>query len=90
LHGHRHPCLYRELDAVSSYYAAKIAAVKRGLSPRDIAGAVRAIMNEQAGAVRAVVEKWNAARAMTAKGKTPTAPTEAHAPLRPASGRQPR
>ncbi len=78
-----------ELDAVSSYYAAKIAAVKRGLSPRDIAGAVRAIMNEQAGAVRAVLDKWNAARAMTAKGKAPKTPTEARAPMRPASGREP-
>jgi hypothetical protein len=78
-----------ELDAVSSYYAAKIAAVKRGLSPRDIAGAVRAVLNEQAGAVRAVLEKWNAARTVTGKGKTPKAPTEARAPMRPASGRQP-
>jgi hypothetical protein len=78
-----------ELDAVSSYYAAKIAAVKRGLSPRDIAGAVRAILDEQAGAVRAVLEKWNAARAMTAKGKMPKAPSEARGPVRPPSGRQP-
>jgi hypothetical protein len=78
-----------ELDAVSAFYAAKIAAVKRGLSPRDIAGAVRAIMNEQAGAVRAVLEKWNAARAMTAKGKGPKVPGEWRAPVRPTSGREP-
>jgi hypothetical protein len=74
---------------VTTFYAAKIAAVKRGLSPRDIAGAVRAIMNEQAGAVRAVLEKWSAARAMTAKRQTPKAPTEGRAPMRPASGREP-
>jgi hypothetical protein len=78
-----------ELDAVSSYYAAKIAAVKRGLSPRDIAGAVRAILNEQAGAVRAVLEKWSAARAMTAKGQAPKTPTEARAPMRPEGGNRP-
>lgn len=78
-----------ELDAVSAYYAAKIAAVKRGLSPRDVAGAVRAIMNEQAGALRAVLEKWNATRAMTAKGKTPKSPGETQAPMHPASGHQP-
>jgi hypothetical protein len=74
---------------VTAFYAAKIAAVKRGLSPRDIAGAIRAILNEQAGAVRAVLEKWNAARAVTAKGKAPKAPSEGRAPIRPASGRQP-
>jgi hypothetical protein len=79
-----------ELDAVTAFYAAKIAAVRRGLSPRDIAGAVRAILNEQAGAVRAVLEKWNAARAVTTtKGNTPKTPVEARAPVRPASGREP-
>jgi hypothetical protein len=78
-----------ELDAVASFYAAKIAVVKRGLSPRDIAGAVRAILNEQVGAVRAVLEKWNAARAVTAKRQAPKAPTEGRTPMRPASGRQP-
>ena len=37
---------------------------ERGLSPREIASAVHTILNEQAGAVRAVPE--NAARAVTA------------------------
>jgi hypothetical protein len=58
-------------------------------APHDIAGAVRAILNEQAGAVRAVLEKWSAARAMTAKAKTPTAPAEARAPVRPMGGHHP-
>ena len=74
-----------ELDAVSDFYAAKIAAVRHGISPRDIAGAVRAIRNEQAGAVRAVLEKWNTGRAMTKKRQA----TRAAAPLRPVSGHHP-
>jgi len=78
-----------ELDAVSDYYAAKIAAAKGGPSPRDIGGAVRAIRDEQAGAVRAVLERWHTARAMTAKGHAPKTPTESRAPVRPAGGRHP-
>ena len=36
-----------ELAAVSSYYAAKIVAVRRGFTPRDIAAAVRAIRSSR-------------------------------------------
>ncbi len=81
-----------ELAAVSSYYAAKIAAVRRGLNPRDIAAAVRAIREEQAGAVRAVMQRWSAAkRAATEKRQATraTAPSEARAPVRPVSGHHP-
>ncbi len=74
-----------ELDAVTSFYAAKIDAVKRGLSPSDIAGAVRAILDEQAVAVRAVLEKWNAARAVTKKPKA----VRATVPMRPVVGYDP-
>jgi len=77
-----------ELDAVSDYYAAKIAAAKGGPSPRDIGGAVRAIRDEQAGAVRAVLERWHTARAMTVR-QQPKAPIEARAPMRPIGGRHP-
>jgi hypothetical protein len=74
---------------VTHFYAAKIAAVKRGLSPRDIAGAVRAIREEQAGAVRAVLERWNAAKAAAARRQAPKDPAETRGPMRPASGHHP-
>ena len=79
-----------ELAAVSSYYAAKIAAVRRGLNPRHIAAAVRAIRTEQTQAVQAVMQRWSAAkRATTEKRQAPKPPAEARAPVRPASGREP-
>ncbi len=79
-----------ELAAVSSYYAAKIAAVRRGLNPRDVAAAVRAIREEQAGAVRAVMQRWDAAkRVATERRQAPKLPAEVRAPVRPASGRAP-
>jgi hypothetical protein len=86
-------CAFRgELAAVSSYYAAKIAAVRRGLSPRDIAAAVRAIRSEQTQAVRAVMDRWGAAsRAATEKrqAKSASAPPEARAPMRPVTDHHP-
>jgi len=36
--------------------------VRRGLVPRDIAAAVRAIRDEQTVAVRAVMQRWSAAK----------------------------
>jgi hypothetical protein len=81
-----------ELAAVSGYYAAKIAAVRRGLKPSDIAAVVRAIQNEQTLAVRAVLDRWGAAsRAAIEKrqAKSASFPHEARAPMRPLAGRQP-
>jgi hypothetical protein len=74
-----------EPAAVSSYYAARIAAARAGLSPRDIAGALRAIRNEQTVAVRAVLEKWSAARAMTKKSYA----IRTTATMRPVAGHDP-
>ena len=68
-----------ELAAVLGYYRARIEAARRGASPRDIAAAVRALLNEQIMAVRAVVERAGAARQAKA----------AKAPLPNIGGRQP-
>jgi len=46
-------------------------------------------LNEQAAAVRAVLEKWHTARAMTERRQAQKTPTETRAPVRPAGGRQP-
>ena len=59
---------------------------ERGLSPREVAGAVHTNPNEQAGAVRAVLE-------YTARAVTATVSAEgrsvARTPMRPTIGRQP-
>jgi len=79
-----------ELAAVSGFYAAKIAAARRSLNPRDIADAVRAIRDEQTLAVRAVTERWNAAkRAATGKRRAPKVPGETRASVCSEVGRQP-
>ncbi len=80
------PNFSSELAAVAGYYAARLAATRAGLSPRDIAAAVRAIQNEKIVAIRAVLERWSAAsRGATEKRQA----TRAAAPVRPISGHQP-
>jgi hypothetical protein len=60
--------------------------LERRLSPHEIAGTVHTILNEEAGAVRAVLEY--AARAMTATVSA-EGPSVARTPMRPTSERQP-
>jgi hypothetical protein len=50
-----------EHAALLGFYAARIEAAKRGASPADIAAAVRAILNEQTLALRALAERRQAA-----------------------------
>jgi hypothetical protein len=75
-----------ELAAISGYYAARIAAARAGLAPRNIAAVVRAIQNERIIAVRAVLERWSAeSRASTERRQA----TRAGGPVRPVRGHQP-
>ncbi len=50
--------LASELGAAKGYYAARIGAARRTLSPAEIAAAIRAIKNEQKLAVRAIINRW--------------------------------
>jgi len=49
-----------ELAGIKGYYAARIAALHRTLSPAERAVAIRAIKNEKKQVIRAVIEKWSA------------------------------
>jgi hypothetical protein len=59
---------------VSSYYAARIAAARSALKPGDIAAAVRALQNERAIALRAVIERWQAASRNATQSRHPSTP----------------
>ena len=50
-----------EFGAVHSYYATLIAAARQSLSPRDIAAAVRSLLNQKCAAMRALTERSQAA-----------------------------
>lgn len=50
-----------ELGGIQVYYAARIAAAKLTYPPHIVAGIVQALMNEQAAATRALMERWQAA-----------------------------
>jgi hypothetical protein len=50
-----------EMAAIRANYAARIAAARRSLRPGDIAVAIRALLNEETAALRAVTERWQAA-----------------------------
>jgi len=52
-----------DLDALRRRYAAKLAAARKALNPLEIAAAMRPIREEQAEAVRSVLEKRDAAKA---------------------------
>jgi hypothetical protein len=55
------PEFQSEMAACRAYYAARIAAARRSLRPGDIAIAIRALLNEETVALRAVTERWQAA-----------------------------
>jgi hypothetical protein len=68
-----------EFGAVHSYYAALIAAARQSLSPRDIAAAVRSLLNQQCVAMRAVTERSQAAsRAQRESKVAPERPRPPH------------
>ena len=50
-----------ELGGIQVYYAARIAAAKLTYPSHIVAGIVQALMNEQAAATRALMERWQAA-----------------------------
>jgi hypothetical protein len=50
-----------EMAAIRSQYAARIAAARRNVRPGDLAVAIRALLNEETVALRAVTERWKAA-----------------------------
>lgn len=50
-----------EHAAILGFYAARIEAARRGARPADIAAAVRAILNEQTVALRALADRRDAA-----------------------------
>jgi hypothetical protein len=62
---------------VSSYYAARIAAARSALKPGDIAAALRALQNERAIAMRAVIERWQAASRNATQSRHPFTPAQA-------------
>jgi hypothetical protein len=59
-----------ELASVSSYYASRIAAARSSLNPADAAAVIRNLKNEEALAMRAVIEKWQAYFLNAGNGKT--------------------
>jgi hypothetical protein len=50
-----------EMAAIRAHYAARIAAARRSLRPGDVAVAIRALLNEETVALRALAERWRAA-----------------------------
>jgi hypothetical protein len=63
-----------EMAAIRAHYAARIAAARRGLPMGDVAVAIKAILNEETIALRAVTERWRAA-AERQKQEKPQRPT---------------
>jgi len=63
-----------EMAAIRSHYAARIAAARRNVRPGDLAVAIRALLNEETVALRAVTERWKAAteRQRQEKPQSPT------------------
>lgn len=62
-----------EFAALLAYYAARIAAARRGLPANEVFAAVQAIVNEQTVALRALAERQAAAQKQRAE--TPQRPT---------------
>ena len=56
------PDFHSEMAAIRAYYAGKIAAARGSLTPADIAAAVKALLNEEMVASRALSERRRAAR----------------------------
>jgi hypothetical protein len=50
-----------EFAALLAFYAARIAAARGSLAPSVAAAIVQALMNEQAAALRGLMERWHAA-----------------------------
>jgi hypothetical protein len=63
-----------EFAALLAYYAARIAAARRGLPANEVFAAVQAIMNEQTVALRALAERQAAAQRQHAE--KPERPTQ--------------
>jgi hypothetical protein len=63
-----------EMAALLAFYATRIAAARRSLSPSDVAAVVQALVNEQVVAVRALMERWQAATRRQ-REETPQRPT---------------
>jgi hypothetical protein len=68
------PEFQSEMAAVRAHYGAKIAAARRSLRPGDLAVAIRALLDEETVALRAVADRWRAATERQKQG-TPQRPT---------------
>jgi hypothetical protein len=64
-----------EFAALLAFYAARIAAARRSLAPSVAAGIVQALMNEQAVALRGLMERWHAA-SQKQRDEKPERPTQ--------------
>jgi hypothetical protein len=64
-----------EFAALLAFYAARIAAARRGLPASEVAAAVQAILNEQTVALRALAERQAAAQRQ--RGEKPERPAGA-------------
>ncbi|MCP3385957.1 hypothetical protein NLM31_36775 [Bradyrhizobium sp. CCGUVB4N] len=63
-----------ELAALLAHYAARMAAARGSVSPRDLAAALQAIANEQAVAMRALLDRWRTAEERQ-RAERPARPT---------------
>lgn len=65
-----------EMGGLMAYYAARIAAARQSLPKSAVAAIVQSIMNEQTAAMRALMERWQAAseKQRTEKAQRPMGP----------------
>jgi hypothetical protein len=63
-----------ELGAAGAYYATRMAAARRALRPGEVGAALRALQNERVLAMRAIIDKWAAARRNTAQRRAAARP----------------
>ena len=68
-----------EMAAIRAHYGAMIAAARRRVPGSDLAAAIRALLNEETIALRAVTERWQAA-AQKQRNEKPQRPTASMPP----------
>jgi hypothetical protein len=72
------PYFRSEMAAIRAYYAARVAAARGSLPAGDIAAAVKALLNEEMVALRALAERWRVAteRQRQEKPQRPAGPVQ--------------
>ena len=68
-----------------AYYAARIAAARQGLPASVVTGIVQALLNEQAVAMRSLMERWQAASEKQ-QSERPLRPTQITGPKNDGTG----